>query len=113
MSRRVVAVALKALGVDLAGASVSADLGGSSKYLRLIFPNVDTEIMIRMNHLRGNAFELGERRSKTELDIAVSVISRVFWKIHEKLSEDINLCYIVPIAAWVLQDEQPLVDRIM
>jgi hypothetical protein len=30
--RRVVAVALKALGVGPAGAAVSADLGGSSKY---------------------------------------------------------------------------------
>ena len=30
--RRVVAVAWKALGVGPAGASVSADLGGSSKY---------------------------------------------------------------------------------
>ena len=35
-SRRVVAVALKALGVSLAEASVSADLGGSSKYLSSI-----------------------------------------------------------------------------
>ena len=30
--RRVVVVALKALGVGPAGASTSADLGGSSKY---------------------------------------------------------------------------------
>jgi hypothetical protein len=30
--RRVVVVALKAMGVGLAGASTSADLGGSSKY---------------------------------------------------------------------------------
>ncbi|KAK6044324.1 hypothetical protein COOONC_18170, partial [Cooperia oncophora] len=35
-SRRVVAVASKALGVGPAGASVSADLGGSSKYLSSI-----------------------------------------------------------------------------
>ena len=35
-SRRVVVVALKALGVGPAGASTSADLGGSSKYLSSI-----------------------------------------------------------------------------
>ena len=33
-SRKVVAVAQKALGVNLAGAAASADLGGSSKYSR-------------------------------------------------------------------------------
>ena len=31
-SRRVVAVSVEGLGVGLAGAAVSADLGGSSKY---------------------------------------------------------------------------------
>ena len=35
-SRRDVAVALKASGVGPAGASISADLGGSSKYLSSI-----------------------------------------------------------------------------
>ena len=35
-SRRDLVVALKALGVDPAGASISADLGGSSKYLSSI-----------------------------------------------------------------------------
>ncbi|KJH39712.1 hypothetical protein DICVIV_14403 [Dictyocaulus viviparus] len=68
MSTRVVAVTLKALGVDLAGASVSLVRSRYRKGIGLIFPNVDTEIMIRMNHLRGNASELGERRSKTELE---------------------------------------------
>jgi hypothetical protein len=35
-SRRDLVVASKALGVDPAGASISADLGGSSKYLSSI-----------------------------------------------------------------------------
>ncbi len=49
------------------------------KGIGLIFPNVDTEIMIRMNHLRGNAFELGERRSKTELEFSSLVKERTPW----------------------------------
>ena len=34
MSRKVAGVARKALGVNLAGAALGADLGGSSKYSR-------------------------------------------------------------------------------